>query len=156
MHKTIITAAAALAFSATVAHADWAYTRWGMTPEQVAKASGGAVRALPAAERKTFAQAEMQTGAEGTHTEGGVKLRVAFGFDAKTGGLECAIYTVMDAAQSGDLKAAMIKAYGPPEHTSELPAIGLTELSWTKPDDISFNLSTGEPAFVLHCANPPQ
>lgn len=156
MHRTLVTAAAALALSATAARADWAYTHWGMTPEQVAQASGGAVHVIPEAERRTITEADLQTGAEGTYADGAVKLQVKFGFDTNTGGLSCVIYAVQDAAQGDALKEAMIKRYGQPENTSGLPAIGMTEVSWSKPDDISLTQSTGERAFVIHCANPPQ
>ena len=40
-----------LAATCEAARAEWAYTHWGMTPEQVATQSSGDVKVLPEAER---------------------------------------------------------------------------------------------------------
>jgi hypothetical protein len=37
---------------ATPVHADWQYTKWGMTPEQVIEASGGRVSKIPEDQQK--------------------------------------------------------------------------------------------------------
>jgi hypothetical protein len=134
------------------AKAEWAYTKWGMSPEQVAKASNAAVHVIPEAERKTVPGADLRTGAEGTYSDGDVRLRVAFSFDpAKGGGLSCVVYSVVDEKQSSALEDLMIKRYGEPSHKSGLPAIGMTTLNWDKPDEMYLQMVTDTPAFVMHC-----
>ena len=92
--------AALLAASAMAAPAaaDWQYTRWGMSPEQVVAASRGAVQMGPPPSGKTY---ENLTGrARGVHTEAGASFDAYFHFDAdlrlarvaleRTGGTDCA------------------------------------------------------------------
>jgi hypothetical protein len=133
------------------AHADWEYTKWGMTPEQVAAASKGEVKVLPPDKRRKVEEAHMESGAEGTHAAGPLKVKVGFSFDTQTGGLICVSYGVDRGAENDALKDWMVKQYGPPQKTGGLPVIGLQQASWTKPDDIMLQISSNEPAFVLHC-----
>jgi hypothetical protein len=49
--RSILAAMPIAVMLAPCARADWEYTQWGMTPEQVASASGGAVKTSPAADR---------------------------------------------------------------------------------------------------------
>jgi len=133
------------------ASANWEYARWGMTPEQVAAASKGMVKALPANARTTIAAANLRFAAEGTHRDGNVLLDVRFSFDATTNGLACVSYAVGDPAQNALLKEILIKRYGPPQTEGGLPAIGLQQLAWTKTDEITLMITTGERASVLHC-----
>lgn len=88
---------ALLAASAAPAAADWQYTRWGMSPEQVVTASRGAVQLGPPPSGKTY---EGLTGrALGVHTEAGASFDAYFHFDAqvrlarvaleRTGGTDC-------------------------------------------------------------------
>ena len=89
---------AILAASAAPAAADWQYTRWGMSPEQVVAASRGAVQLGPPPSGKTY---DGLTGrARGVHNEAGASFDVYFHFDARvglarvalerTGGADCA------------------------------------------------------------------
>jgi hypothetical protein len=88
---------AASGFAAPAA-ADWQYTRWGMSPEQVVAASRGAVQLGPPPSGKSY---ENLTGrARGVYTEAGASFDAYFHFDAearlarvaleRTGGTECA------------------------------------------------------------------
>ena len=133
------------------ASANWEYAHWGMTPEQVAAASKGMVKALPASARTTIAAANLRSGAEGTHKDGNLLLDVRFSFDATTNGLACVSYVVSNPAQNALLKDILIKRYGPPQSEGGLPAIGLQQLDWTKTDEINLMITTGERATVLHC-----
>lgn len=89
---------ALLAAGAAPAAADWQYTRWGMSPEQVVAASRGAVQLGPPPSGKTY---EGLTGrARGVHNEAGASFDAYFHFDAefrlarvaleRTGGADCA------------------------------------------------------------------
>lgn len=139
-----------LALAPVDARADWEYTRWGMTPEQVASASKGAVAVLPEAKRKKVSEAHMENGAEGRYADGPLEMHVGFGFDDKTHGLRCVVYDVLDPKQSPELKEAMVKRYGPPDRTSKLEGI-LETLTWDKTDHIELNLVPDERAFAMHC-----
>jgi len=93
-------AAALLAAAASAApvRADWQYTRWGMSPDQVVAASGGAVQLGPPPSGKTY---DGLTGrARGVYQEGGASFDAYFHFDQanglskvaleRTGGTACA------------------------------------------------------------------
>jgi hypothetical protein len=132
------------------AHADWEYTKWGMTPEQVARASRGAVQAIPAAQRTRIPEVKLESGAEGTFSDGALRLQVGFSFDIPGGGLAMVQYAVLNAEQSGQLKEWMVRRYGQPQSVSGVPAIGMEILNWTTGDEISLHLMTGDRAFVMH------
>ena len=70
-----LTAIAALLIG-PAAHADWQYTKWGMTPEQVVAASGGKAALLPAARRPRIPP--LETAASGEFQDGALELRTAF------------------------------------------------------------------------------
>jgi hypothetical protein len=134
---------------AVPAMADWEYSEWGMTPEQVASASKGAVKIIPQAQRKRIEEAKMESGAEGTFTDGELRLHVAFSFDTGGTGLVAVGYNVLDAAQNDLLKDWLTRKYGPPHNKGGIPAIGLSTWDWEKPDEIEMNISKGTGAFVL-------
>jgi hypothetical protein len=152
MRSIVVATLALVALSSAAARADWEYTRWGMSPDQVAGASKGAVKVLPPDKRRKVEEANMEGGAEGSYADGPLKLRVGFSFDMRKGGLVCVSYAVQDKAQNPLLKDWLIRRYGEPQNTSELAAIGLQSLSWSEPDDISLEMMRDEAAFVLHCA----
>lgn len=64
--------------SASPAYADWQFTRWGMTAEQVAAASGGTVTVGPGDPKEEYAGAKI--GALGTYVSGEYKFRAVFYF----------------------------------------------------------------------------
>src|SRR5258708_6817611 len=134
--RILVLVGIALAIATSRVRADWAYTKWGMSPEQLAKASSGAVHVIPEAERETVPGADLRTGAEGTYSDGDLPLRVKFSFDPTKGGLNCVFYAVVDERQNSALKDLMIKRYGEPSHKSGLPAIGMTTLNWHKQDEM--------------------
>jgi hypothetical protein len=149
VHMRYWIAVALLLGSAQSAMADWQYTKWGMTPEQVASASHGAVKVIPKAQRKRVEEAKMENGAEGTFTDGELRLHVAFSFDTDGAGLNAVGYDVMDAAQNDLLKAWLVRTYGAPDNKGGLSMIGLTTWYWSKPDEIEMNISKGTAAFVM-------
>lgn len=139
-----------VALALVQARADWEYTHWGMTPEQVASASKGAVNEIPPAQRDKGGITE--SAAKGTYSDGAMKMSVGFLFDTKTEGLICVVYSVLDAAQNEMLEAAMVKRYGPPDHSFDVPRMG-KDLTWkNKTDSIELvGGASGSPSQVTHC-----
>ncbi|MDB5407551.1 MAG: hypothetical protein JWL84_2463 [Rhodospirillales bacterium] len=149
--RSILAAIPIVVMLSPYARADWEYTRWGMTPEQVVKASGGHVKLLQGAEQRTVAP-DMRHEAEGTYSDGSVSLQVRFTFDPTNGnGLNCVFYAVTDEKQAPALKDLMIKRYGQPSKQGGIAVLGMTDLTWEKPDDINLTISNSDPAFVTHC-----
>lgn len=129
--------------------ADWAYTKWGMTQDQVVAASGGTVTVLPPAKRTRNDYDQWELAAEGTFAEGPLKLPIGFTFDTQGGGLKCVMYNAI-GADVETLRTILAKRYGKPAHIS---SFGPTQSStWRTPDDIE--LVIGEKpvaAVVSHC-----
>jgi hypothetical protein len=136
-------------WSTGAARADWAYTHWGMTADQVAASSSGAVKVLPAAGRTRDEADHWELAAEGAYRDGALALRVGFTFDTDRGGLKCVLYNV-----SGDdveaLQAVLLKRYGKPVHES---SFGDTRMvTWKTPDKVEFVAGQRPVAAVVsHC-----
>jgi hypothetical protein len=127
--------------------ADWEYTHWGMTSEQVAAASSGNVKVLPKSERQAAGD-HSEIAAMGNFMFGGRSLSVGFEFDTVTGGLNCVMYNAMgdDVAM---IKDTLLKKYG---QTKETSFGGAYSMTWRTPDLIEF--AVGErplAAAVSHC-----
>ena len=70
---------------ATPAYADWQYTQWGMTPEEViAAADGQASSAIGLRGDQVRGQ---ELGAEGTYSASGMEFKTQFYFSPLSGGL---------------------------------------------------------------------
>jgi hypothetical protein len=151
MRRCGLALTAALACLAGPAQAHWEYTRWGMTQQQVVAASRGAVQTLPPAQRRPVPNARMEYRAAGTFRSGTLRLTVAFGFDARNGGLVC-VSAQAEAAQADALRARMERLFGAPQERGQDPASGATTLGWTRPDEIDLHITPGGPAVLLHCA----
>lgn len=135
----------------TPAHADWQYTRWGMTPEQVVAASAGKAELLPASRRPRIPP--LETAASGEFQDGALALRTAFSFNTNGGGLACVSYGLMSHDGDAAFKANLTSRYGQPQRTSGLPAIGLQTLTWTTAtDEITASFSKDDPAYAMQCA----
>ncbi|WP_198372656.1 hypothetical protein [Roseomonas rosulenta] len=145
--------AGALACLARPASAHWEFTRWGMTERQVAAAvrNAGTVRTLPPAERRAVPGARMEYRAAGEFRSGPLRLTVAFGFDARNGGLVC-VSAQGEAAQAEALRARMERQFGPPQERGRDPVSGTITLGWTQPDEIDMQITPGRPVVILHCA----
>ena len=139
--------ALAILFAATPALADWEYTHWGMTPEQVATASSGTVQVLPKSER-TDTGDHSEIAAMGNFKMGGRTLSVGFQFNTVTNGLECVLYNASgnDVAMVKDM---LIKKYGP---TEERPFATAYSMVWKTPELVELAVN-GKPlaAVVNHC-----
>jgi hypothetical protein len=131
------------------AHADWAYTKWGMTVDQVVAASHGTVTAIPKAQQQTLEGAHVVTAAQGTYTEGDLRLRTAFQFDTENGGLRCILYAPQSPSQDTLLKQSLVQRYGTPQQSS---IVSLETLTWHAPaDDIDMEIVEKEISAVFHC-----
>jgi hypothetical protein len=125
-----------------------------MTPAEVVRASGGSAKMLPQAERRRLEEAKLEYAAEGAFTDGPLRLQVRFSFDTRTERLACISYAVPSEAQNELLRSWLVRHYGPPASEGGLPVIGMRTANWKNPDNIDLTITSGQPAFVLHCAPP--
>jgi hypothetical protein len=129
------------------AAADWEYTKWGMTPEQVVKASHGTVqltKARPAGENANF-----ELKADGTFGASGLHFDASFGFDNSSGGLVFVTYAIDDPLRNGLLKEWLIRKYGQPQNRQG--ADDVETWTWNRPgmDLIELDIPEGGPGFVI-------
>lgn len=145
--------AAALALMAAPAQAHWENTRWGMSQAQVIAALRGSVRTLPPEERRPIPGARIEYRVGGTFTSGTLRLRVAFAFDGRSGGLVC-VSAQADENQGPALRARLERQFGPPTERGRDPPSGpgIETLGWTRPDEIDLQIAPGRPVTLLHCA----
>jgi hypothetical protein len=138
---------------AAPAEAHWENTRWGMSEAQVIAALRGSVRALPANERRPIPGARIEYRVGGTFTSGTLRMRVAFAFDGRNGGLVC-VSAQADEQHAPALRARLERAFGPPTERGRDPPTGpgIETLGWTRPDEIDLQIAPGRPATLLHCA----
>jgi hypothetical protein len=136
---------------APASYADWQYTRWGMTPEQVVAASGGKIELLPDNKRPRLPP--LMTAATGEFQDGSLQLRTVFSFSTEGGGLQCVSYGVRSHDDDEAFKTALTKRYGPPTGRSGMAFLGQENLEWkTATDEISASFSKDDPAYVMQCA----
>jgi hypothetical protein len=141
----------AILLIAPTARADWQYTHWGMTPEQVVAASKGTAHLLPEKDRPRLPP--FVTAAQGEYSDGPLQLRATFLFNIATNGLACVSYGVSNHVYDDALKAALTKQYGPPKTTAGPAFLGMTTLSWKTPtDQIELTLSKDDPAYAKQCS----
>ena len=96
---------------AAPAAADWRYTRWGMSPEQVVAASNGAVQLGPPPQGKTY---DNLTGrALGKHEADGATFLAFFHFDAANGLAKVALERSGGTACAA-LQGALVAQFGAP------------------------------------------
>jgi hypothetical protein len=121
------------ALIAIPAHADWQFTRWGMTPDQVVAASKGAARLATEEEAARFdgpRQKQRRTLAVGSHTAAGIALSVRFVFENNRLVLVSTGVTRPEDAEP--LRQAMLMRYGQPAFVSRVSV--LTQLGWSDRD----------------------
>lgn len=145
--KRLVIAIGLLIIIATQAHADWEYTRWGMTPEQVVAASKGAAKIIPQDQQKSNDAMKLTTKVEAIYSDGPLKLNVKFAFNPANG-LEMIGYETLDPAQGESLKNWLIKKYGPPQHTDP-PLQRTSTFVWEKPDEIMLSIIAGVGASAM-------
>lgn len=132
------------------ANADWAYTHWGMTPEQVVAASSGTATVMPPAQRTREDADHWELAAEGTYVDNALHLSVGFTFDTQSGGLKCVMYNAREAEVT-TLQQLLIKRYGKALKDSSFG--GTQIMTWDKPDKIELVIGQRPLAAVVsHCA----
>jgi hypothetical protein len=132
------------------ARADWQYTHWGMTPEQVVAASKGTAQLLPEKDRPRLPP--MVTAAKGDYQDGPLPLRVAFLFAIATNGLTCVSYGLNTHDNDDAFKAALTKRYGRPKTSAGPAFLGMSTLTWKTPtDSIEATFSKYDPAYAMQC-----
>jgi hypothetical protein len=147
--KLVAFAAAAFVSLSSRASADWAYTQWGMNPDQVAAASDGLVTLIPTDKQTRDDTNHWVMAAQGSFTDGAVTGEVGFMFDTKTNGLTCVAYNTT-GSNVAILKATLIKRFGKPTSSG---IYGPAEMmSWQKPDKIDYAAGQGPAAAVMQCA----
>lgn len=147
-------AAAILALIAWPAQAHWESTRWGMSERQVLAAlRGSSIRSLPADQRRPVPSARIEYRLGGEFRSGTLRLRVAFAFDGRSGGLVC-VSAQGDESQAPALRARLERQFGPPTERGRDPPSGpgIETLGWTRPDEIDLQIAPGRPVTLLHCA----
>ena len=97
------------------ATANWEYTQWGMTPDQVVARSHGKASILPSAQRYRDDDAHWEMAVKSTYSDGPINLDVGFTFSTQGKGLQCVFYNAL-GEQAALLKDTLIKRYGPPQH----------------------------------------
>jgi hypothetical protein len=140
-----------LMLAPTVAWSDWEYARWGMSPDQLARASGGAVTVLPPEQRKKHPAFGSETAASGAYAEGALRMKLSFSFDLTNGGLTCIIFTEAGAPQDELLKQSFVRRNGPPHETGGYKEAGMETFAWSKTDEIGLTLMKNGPSFVTQC-----
>lgn len=85
MRPTHLALTAALISLAAPASADWQYTQWGMSPEQVVSAAQGNAESVRGLRGDQVRGQEL--GAEGTYSASGMTFRTQFYFSPLSGGL---------------------------------------------------------------------
>ena len=136
----------------SMAWSDWKYAHWGATPEQVALASAGAVKVLPAAKRqKHAAPYNSMSAAEGSYVDGKLRVNLRFFFDLKSGGLNCIIFNSVSQSAGEPLKKMFVGLNGSPHVSRNNKGLGMQTFSWsTKKDEIGLTLMDGD-AFATQC-----
>jgi hypothetical protein len=135
------------------AAADWEYTRWGMTAEQVIAASRGAASIVPIDSRYRNEDEEYEITVEAV-TSGPPVLNIGFMFDIPGGGLKCVVYNA-SGFDADAVRAMLVQRYGKPIKESSF-TFGRSQartLSWKTPDAIEIVLNDKPVAAVVsHCA----
>jgi hypothetical protein len=145
--------------SSASAWADWKYAKWGAKPDEVAKASGGAVTVLPAAKRVKHAEPYLhsETAATGTYVDGDLTLKLSFSFDAKTGGLTCIAFDLpkkSSMATATKMKDLFVALNGKSLTHNETESVGMETFAWSTPkDQVGVTLmDTADESFATQCS----
>jgi len=107
-----------LAFVNTPVSADWQYTRWGMTKDEVIFASQGAAKAYSATDQDAGAYRVLATA---PYTGLGFEFVSLFMFDWQTSALIGVKLNLNLATQCKSMLGALIGTYGNPLETTGVP-----------------------------------
>ena len=150
LEKLFAVVFAAVIAGASIAHADWEFTHWGMTPEQVVSASSGTARLIAPAARNRDSTIGWEMAADGAMHDWGLTLDGGFMFDTGGGGLICVLYNAT-GNDVNKLRDGLIARYGRPRKESEFGPV--RSLIWQTPDNVELAINqTALTAAVSHCA----
>ncbi len=124
LHRAAVIAVG-LAFSTTAANADWQYTKWGMTPDQVIEASTGQAERITPLTREYRLRGKW---VRSSHKFGDWAFDVVFRFDVNSSGLNMIKLRLKDKNRCDSLVSAL-KA----EHEDSIVKVisgGWRILSW--------------------------
>jgi opacity protein-like surface antigen len=109
--RLALAAALSVVCVAAPAAADWQYTKWGSTPEQVIAASGGSARAVQGTPAQQVWGSDLR--AEGTYTAGGFDFTSRFFFDPANR-LSVVKLPLIDTSRCEQLRETVSGLYGQP------------------------------------------
>jgi hypothetical protein len=127
--------------------ADWQYTKWGMTEDEVVAASQGAAKALSPSERAKW---KSDPSLSAVYVAGDLKFTAFFSFEKATKGLSEVSLHLDSPSQAVALRDGLISKYGKPGREegsmSEKSSISTSEMEsrnqsiewWTDRDHIMF------------------
>lgn len=109
------------------ASADWQYTTWRMTPDQVIAAADGTVRSVQGRPGDRVFNADLR--AEGTYSAAGFDFRAQFYFDTASR-LRVVRLVMDDFSRCAELERTLAGLYGSPIARDRL-GMGTTSAVWT-------------------------
>src|SRR5262245_37704928 len=127
MKKALFLCGALLVVTSAPAWANWQYTRWGMSSDEVLKAAKGRAATIPESEQP--AQSTVTTLAKLTSTlsSGRFTFHVFFRFDRETGGLSQVVLNLDRSADCQLLKESLADEYGKPIRETTLSVVRTAE-----------------------------
>ena len=161
--RRFIAASIGLVLVASPAAADWQWTKWGMTPEEVLKSSNGKASLTDENEIKKWSPVQGVNGemkiiymalAKAPYDANGMNFRAVFLFSMEASKLECVDLTVNDVSHNAKLGTELERIYGAHDRIMSVPMIGFKMRSWDKEDEISLREGTGisaGPSSVRYC-----
>ncbi len=135
-------AAFGLLVSANPADADWQYTRWGMTPQQVVAASRGLAK--PYQGDPTLANPKLLKKLMAPYSTSNFTFNAVFVFETTTNRLTTVHLVLSPTSRCPDLKDAMIREYGAPQ----ISELGGSSATWR-------DSSKGNLVYYLHVPLEP-
>lgn len=102
--------------TASVAHADWQYTMWGMTPDQVVSASSGAAVAVDGKRGMNMDKPDIEAKLSAPYQAGSFAFDAVFSFTKKGEALARVQLWPKDKAQCSQLQTELGTKYGKPIH----------------------------------------
>jgi hypothetical protein len=127
MKKTLSLCGALLVATSAPAWANWQYTRWGMSSDEVFKAAKGRAVAIPESEQPAESTVTTIAKLTSTFSYGRFSFHVFFRFDRETGGLSQVVLSLDSSADCRLLKQSLADEYGKPVREDTLSVTSTAE-----------------------------
>ena len=114
-----------LMFSSTAAHADWQYTKWGMTPDQIIEASKGQAERIKPLTREYRLRGKW---VRSSHEFNDLAFDVVFRFDVNSSGLNMIKLRLKDKNRCDSLVSALKAKHQ--KSIAKVISSGWSMLSW--------------------------